>query len=369
MKKLFLIFAVMIINICSLFAQKTTVSKYEIGIFEGTIDKYPITMFLELSSDNNIEMGGYYYYNSVKTPIELIVKHNGGNNYIVHNDNNNEGDVSEIFNGSIDKAGNFKGKWTGGNGKTLDFSLSLSTNYITDAAMVIKVYYEENFLEGGSTSYWESVEGIILNNKNKNPMVDKLNMIINGMDTPVNETSLTEKITKRIKNSRPKNQSVSDYEEEYREGYGYYISGIRYIDDKIIGIIKTDEVDMGGAHGTYTVYQDIYSLQNGKKIETKTKDLFKNINDKSLLALLRIKLAQKSKSYLREDFEGNIFDKPINEIGISDYFIITPKGITLIYQVYDIAPYVFGAVDIEFTYKELKPFIKDNSPLKYLFDK
>ena len=78
-----------------------------------------------------------------------------------------------------------------------------------------------------------------------------------------------------------------------------------------------------------------------------------------LINLIRNKLLI---NYSEKDF----FD--FNAIELSDTFDITPTGIKFIYPIYKIAGYSLGIIEIEFTFSELKPFIKSNSPFFYLFE-
>ena len=56
-------------------------------------------------------------------------------------------------------------------------------------------------------------------------------------------------------------------------------------------------------------------------------------------------------------------------IELSDVFDITPSGIKFIWPLYKISGYAQGIIEIDFTYLELKPFVKRDSKFWYLFDK
>ena len=66
-----------------------------------------------------------------------------------------------------------------------------------------------------------------------------------------------------------------------------------------------------------------------------------------------------------DDAKDNYFK--FDEIRLNSNFHLGVDGITFIYDQYEIAAYVFGAISIKFSYHELKPFLKKSSKLYYLF--
>ena len=134
---------------------------------------------------------------------------------------------------------------------------------------------------------------------------------------------------------------------------------ISYLDDKIISFAINNYSFVGGVHGIDTSVAYIYSISTGNRIGVKLSELISNPSDMDLINLIRNKLLI---NYSEKDF----FD--FNAIELSDTFDITPTGIKFIYPVYKIAGYSLGIIEIEFTFSELKPFIKSSSPFFYLFE-
>lgn len=132
--------------------------------------------------------------------------------------------------------------------------------------------------------------------------------------------------------------------------YGGRYANIVYLDENII--VFGDYWDDGLS---YNNSSDVYSINTGKKIEIK--DFISNLNDRNLLALLR----KKGSDY--------------NSLSSFHNFMVTPNGITfysdfLSIHVYSNEEYDMNSGDIyiNFTFEELKPFIKRGSPLDYLFN-
>ena len=140
------------------------------------------------------------------------------------------------------------------------------------------------------------------------------------------------------------------------------IDGIVYLDENII--ILENAYTLGGmpAGTDYSVY----SINTGETIGIR--DFISNLNDRNLLALLRKKVLEYASnsdddSYDYSDETYYSFDN----YNVSYSFYITPKGITFCMNdlgLYN-KPYL---IDIDFTFEELKPFIKRGSPLDYLFN-
>lgn len=115
----------------------------------------------------------------------------------------------------------------------------------------------------------------------------------------------------------------------------------------------------GGAHGmTTTIYQviDLNQLQ-----PLTLADIFDERNLDQVALIIRETLAR--------DLGYNEVSKLseigyiVNEIRPTENFYIDDKGITWLYNQYDIAPYALGQPTVFIGYDKLKLFIKEDSPL------
>ncbi|MBO6013769.1 MAG: DUF3298 domain-containing protein, partial [Bacteroidales bacterium] len=48
-------------------------------------------------------------------------------------------------------------------------------------------------------------------------------------------------------------------------------------------------------------------------------------------------------------------------LDLPDNFFFTPKGITFVFQQYEIAPYAMGLISVTLTWDELQPLLPDDS--------
>ncbi|CAM2967316.1 DUF3298 and DUF4163 domain-containing protein [Helicobacter burdigaliensis] len=131
---------------------------------------------------------------------------------------------------------------------------------------------------------------------------------------------------------------------------------VSYVDENIIAFDFFSYTYTGGAHGMSFHGNKIYSTKDKKELELKPEDVF----SKNLLALLEAKI----KKEVAKEALFNPED-PINDFPSS--FQVNPKGITFIYNVYEIAPYASGAIMLDFSFEELKEVVKKDSPIFYLF--
>ena len=131
--------------------------------------------------------------------------------------------------------------------------------------------------------------------------------------------------------------------------YGRYKS-IIYLDENII-VINTQRMD----GSSYNNSSGVYSINTGNEIGIR--DFISNLNDRNLSALLREKGSKYSNL---NDFE-NFMVTPNGIIFYSDYYS-APAEHLMIYEPEG------EYIDIEFTFEELKPFIKRGSVLEYLFN-
>lgn len=106
----------------------------------------------------------------------------------------------------------------------------------------------------------------------------------------------------------------------------------------------------GGAHGSTIRYSDNWQLQTGRRI--RLKDLFKRTeNPRSLLLKQILQLAEEN---MRENpvyFEN--YKELIVKYFNPDSFYLTPTGIAIYFQQYEIAPYSTGIVVFEIPYESL----------------
>ena len=149
----------------------------------------------------------------------------------------------------------------------------------------------------------------------------------------------------------------------------YYgrIEEIAYLDENIITFRH-----FSAGSKWVTTWSSTYSINTGKIIGIE--DFISNLNDRNLLALLRKKVGDNDNDEIYYSLDNySFYITPIGVIfSIIDYRFSPDE----IYDVYDEEGNLIEMdssdagyyITIEFTFEELKPFIKKNSPLDYLFN-
>ncbi len=122
---------------------------------------------------------------------------------------------------------------------------------------------------------------------------------------------------------------------------------------------------MGGAHGIFGESYLIIDLKNGKEI--KLNDIF----DKNALAILEKRMVKKAYAYTGTPNATSLQDAGylVDKIEVTDNFSITTKGITFVYQPYEISPYAAGMPSFLFSWEEIKDLVKKDSSVRSLFNK
>lgn len=111
----------------------------------------------------------------------------------------------------------------------------------------------------------------------------------------------------------------------------------------------------GGAHGTH--YTKYVNVDTNKKAVIGINDLVNSEHHEKLKAILWQRYQQ------RGDAWSDSMDK--NEMTIPNEFYFTLGGITFVYPIYQLGPYVAGEVEIETSFYELEPILNpDYFPTK-----
>lgn len=342
-----------------LFSQKETLTKNTRYYLEGTLANSPVTMELTFDSKNK-KSKGYYFDNEVGDSVYL----DGGiTASALMLTETIDDEVTGSFNGKFDsKKGTFVGKRkNAADGKEYDFSLSLSTNRKINKVYIYTYTYDDKkkFTEEYDGVYEEneytfktSISTTLLpDDSGKNTVIDKINEDINnGARGEKDIKGFCQRYTKEY---------LSYWNEDGGNYEIYYDINVSYMDDKIISFNLSEHAYTGGAYGNSLTENRIYNIETGVNI-IGLSNLIKDANDKQLIALLRAKLIRD-----QEIDKTDYFD--FDEIRLNDNFFIEKNGVSFLYNKYEIAPNFAGVIEVFFTFRELAPFLKDDSPFKYLF--
>jgi len=118
----------------------------------------------------------------------------------------------------------------------------------------------------------------------------------------------------------------------------------------------------GGAHGATYVSAYNVDITTGKLL--KSNDIFNDGDRDKITELIIQQLMVDYEVTQVEDLvnEAGFFD--INSIVVSENFYAEDKGITFIYNQYEIAPYVMGTIEVFLPYDKVKSYMTKKSPLR-----
>jgi hypothetical protein len=130
-----------------------------------------------------------------------------------------------------------------------------------------------------------------------------------------------------------------------------------FIDDNIFVTSSYSYNYMGGAHGMMVTNYENYDLETGKIIE---------LNEILNFSSNEFKVFYENK--VKETYADGMLNE--NVIPMSDKFFILPTGIVFSYAPYELMGFAAGEPHIFMSYKDLEPFITNNSILdKYWIKK
>ena len=122
----------------------------------------------------------------------------------------------------------------------------------------------------------------------------------------------------------------------------------------------------GGAHGVESVKYMCVDLDNGTIITGK--DLFVDNYEAILSPIILERLAQKQKVNSPKELEKNgFFD--ISDIKPNNNFYLNEKGITYVYNPYEIAAYFVGISEVFIPYEDIDFILAKQSPVKRIASK
>ena len=133
------------------------------------------------------------------------------------------------------------------------------------------------------------------------------------------------------------------------------------VNNSVFSLTNTEFYYMGGAHPNSTTSFINFNLQTGEALELD--DLFKPGFEDALNKVGEKIFREKQKLKPGENLNeaGYWFDK--NNFELNDNFLIKKKGLLFVFNPYEVAAYVYGAIEVFIPYKEIKDLIKDDSVL------
>ena len=332
-----------------LFSQQPEISIINFYVCNGNIGNSEISMYLYLDGTN---ITGRYFYKNINQFIDIKGNINQDKLYIEEKVNNR---ITGYFNGIVSNDLFFSGEWISQDGENkYDFSFYPNKSYPINRLDIINSKLEINFDD--SSKFISTKDAIVLENEKNLNNLDRIALDVAGL-----KSLNTNRIAYILNNAIIDEYNVWKKSSNNNEDFHLIKEiDVSYLDENIISFSIYNYSYTGGMHGIYNVSPSIYLISTGEKIGTNLSDLLENQNDRELINLMRSKL-------LRNFTDKDFFD--FYSIKLSDIYDITPSGVKFIWPLYKIADYAQGIIEIDFTYLELKPFIRKDSKFWYLFNK
>ncbi len=360
----------------SLFAQQdlsTRNSNYY--HFVGTINgDLPIVMDLVEIDD---KFSGSYYYTEYNQPIFINgEKNKEGEIELFVTDY--EGNITEFITGDITEV-SFLGKWKN-----------------KDKTKTLPIVLKEDYSKSVFFTFTAMEDSLVLQKDNsENPRAFFFNVIVETNQVPkgsnlkkIKETLNTYQLFENEDKSLSVSKIVEDNKEKFFAEYQNELKeGFEYTEDKDINSFTylpnwsiQSDIDvvynenhfatlafnyyqyMGGAHGMYGVTYLVLDTKTGNQM--KLEDIF----DKDALAILSQKMEEMAYAYVGVTDATSLEDAGyfVDKLEVTDNFSVTGRGITFLYQPYEIGAYAIGTPTFSFSWREIKDLIKKNSPVRSL---
>ena len=374
------LFVLILATVLNGFAQQK-IEKGQSFIFHGAIDKYPITLILDVF---NQEVSGRYYYQKFGNSIELRGRSNDSG-YTLESaygvENESETFILRFFHNEL------MGTWTK-NKKELSVSVSRFRNPIDIYQYHHVVKSSEIIAQaGGNVSdnpdEWLQEAELSFSflwpeeaSKQAESIRQKQFQQLNGFQLGAENASairFNEPIDPRTVKGQPQQllhlmQRISDtffaqftnsVLEALTSGSKDYLGNVslditntfRYDSEKYQVLETTQSEYTGGAHGHYFQYHNTWGLEQNKWIEMEDVLTKKQIKALPKAMTQSLKIARQIPPKDPLDQHG-FWIKEFDSVGGNTYF--TDLGLNTSFGLYEIAPYSEGIVEVFVAWKNLK---------------
>ena len=379
MKRLLLYCLFLSVALNSFAQQNKQIEKGQCLIFNGSIDKYPITLIFEVF---NKEIQGRYYYHKIGVPIAL------------HGSTNDSGYTLETVYGGKEEKETFTlrifhnelfGKWEK-NGKELSVNVIRTTNPIDMFRYHKKVEAREVLFNKGKSfeteKYYQEAELSFTflwpNGANKQDVFTRKTQFqqLHRFQLGAENSSairFDEPVDPRTVNGHPAQllhlmQRISDTffaqfttsvldahkanSTDYLTNQSLDITNNFHYDSEKYNVIETTQSEYtGGAHGMYFQYHNTWSKEKNQAVEIEQMLTKKQIKALPKAMTQSFKIAKGIPQKDPLDQHG-YWIKEFDSEGGNTYF--TDLGIHTTFGLYEIAPYSEGIVEVFVSWKNLK---------------
>jgi hypothetical protein len=302
-----------------------------VQLFDGTIDKYPIRIFLSIDKE---DIRGYYIYKKYGQPIQLDGSIKNGN-FELTETNRIDGEYGSIFKWKYGQAEG-DGTWNS-KSNALPIHLKKVELSLNWERFKNKVELTHEYSNGETAKYPIEVNLVYPVINDKESFSNQILSKIFGVDPKVKRYNIWEYFNESLSNSfieYLKNFSPEEYPHFENSTNGIIV----FINDSILSYKNSGVYNNGGSHSCGFEYYFVFDLKNECLLTLDS--LFDN-NMKDKVAQLIYEKDKKvhDLSNIRERMRE---------------FYLTDKGVGFVYNPYDLDCYVCGFFEYFINFEEIK---------------
>lgn len=169
-------------------------------------------------------------------------------------------------------------------------------------------------------------------------------------ETEQNIKGIAHNIVNEFKNS------TEEYPEDLAQWYIEINMDVSFNTAKIISLVTATESYTGGVHPNSWMNFECFYISNGEKI--RLEDIITDIE--KLTELAEATFRETTELSHEDDLSEAGFDFKNNTFQLPDNFGFTPDGLVFHYNTYEIAPYVYGPIQIMLSFEKLEGLLVDD---------
>lgn len=317
--------------------------------FKGSIGSSKITMDVFYNSDT---LFGTYYYDQIGK--RLFINGSVFNKKIKALEFDEEWNNTGVFEILIGTNNSLSGKWNDENfSRILDFSADENYNKSCKIEL-FSMQYSEHLLD--NPTFPETIYELMFWLPTSSPNKNSENILITGVKNYFFEYSCTDyqscinNILLKLEHNTAPADTTEIIQNPWMYAWEFYGgTGVAFNDKNFLVLSYETFEYTGGAHGISDIEYKRYDLETGEELFKY--DIIKENKSDELLDLILNQLQE-------DDLTGYLFST--DEVFVTDNIGFDQYGIIFMYNVYEIAPYVVGPIEVTIPYSKIKSCLKSD---------
>jgi hypothetical protein len=337
-------------------------------MLKGKLDTMSVTMHLikqpATAVEENYDYSGQYYYAKHEQPIALYGNLDSLGNLVL--EEASAGETVNAFTGKLDASGSFTGVWASSKGKS---SLPVSLQASTPAVQFDVVQFTDvlKHWPNASKSPTADYSHQMLVAKSPADAADFLNSAILKDYFGDSIVNLYKGLTQKQIFDKQRDEFFAGFKDALKEDApdssdqdGYILNYsedanmvVYYNEAPYVSLGYQTYAYTGGAHGSCGTMLGSYDLNRKKKLALN--DVLKPGFEKSVNAAIATAIRKHFNISAKAPLSEVLFDDTVK---YNENFCITRKGITFLYNQYEIAAYAMGQIPAFIPFESIKAHVQ-----------